>query len=59
MLPKTVGGIQDQLDKLVATNMELIIDYVKQMNHINELQSENDRLRSLLNRSSIQHKRNL
>jgi hypothetical protein len=29
--------------------MELINDYVKQMNHINELQLENDRLRSLLN----------
>ena len=49
MLPKTVSGIQDQLNKLVATNMELINDYVKQMNHINELQLENDRLRSLLN----------
>jgi paraquat-inducible protein B len=52
MLPKTVSGIQDQLDKLVATNMKLINESIKQMNHINELQSENDRLRSLLNRSS-------
>jgi len=51
-LPKTVSGIQDQLDKLVATNTELINDYVKQRNHINELQSENDRLRFLLNISS-------
>ena len=46
---KNVSGIQDELDELVATNMELINDYAKQRNHINELQSENDRL---LNRSS-------
>lgn len=48
----SIKRIEYQLNSVILNNMDLIRNVASRITHINELQAENDLLRTLLNKAS-------